>query len=113
MTGVTLPLISYGGSSVMCTIFMLAIVQGLYVLRKDETIEDGESDTEEYEPEPGRQIQAQQQRPVQQYAGQPRPGYQGPVQQPSGQQPRPAGQGFVTAELERKIEEATEESLRW
>ena len=36
MTGVTLPLVSYGGSSVMCTILMLAIIQGLYILREDE-----------------------------------------------------------------------------
>lgn len=36
MTGVTLPLVSYGGSSVICTILMLAIIQGLYILREDE-----------------------------------------------------------------------------
>ncbi len=36
MTGVTLPLVSYGGSSVMCTIIMISIVQGLYILREDE-----------------------------------------------------------------------------
>ncbi|MDO4489798.1 MAG: FtsW/RodA/SpoVE family cell cycle protein [Lachnospiraceae bacterium] len=36
MTGVTLPLVSYGGSSVMCTIFMISIIQGLYILREDE-----------------------------------------------------------------------------
>lgn len=36
MTGITLPLISYGGSSITCSIFMFAIVQGLYLLRKDE-----------------------------------------------------------------------------
>ena len=36
MTGVTLPLVSYGGSSVLSTILMLAIVQGLYMLRGDE-----------------------------------------------------------------------------
>ena len=36
MTGVTLPLVSYGGSSVMRTILMLAIIQGLYILREDE-----------------------------------------------------------------------------
>lgn len=39
-TGVTLPLISYGGSSILCTIIMFAIIQGLYILRQDE----GESD---------------------------------------------------------------------
>lgn len=36
MTGVTLPLVSYGGSSVMCTIIMISIVQGIYILREDE-----------------------------------------------------------------------------
>ena len=35
-TGVTLPLVSYGGSSLLCTILMLAIIQGLYILREDE-----------------------------------------------------------------------------
>ena len=35
-TGVTLPLVSYGGSSVMCTILMIAIIQGLYIYREDE-----------------------------------------------------------------------------
>lgn len=35
-TGVTLPLISYGGSSILCTIIMFAIIQGLYILRQDE-----------------------------------------------------------------------------
>ena len=39
MTGITLPLVSYGGSSVMSTIIMLAIVQGLYMLREDEGAE--------------------------------------------------------------------------
>jgi cell division protein FtsW (lipid II flippase) len=36
MTGVTLPLVSYGGSSVLSTILMFGIVQGLYMLRSDE-----------------------------------------------------------------------------
>ncbi len=36
MTGITLPLVSYGGSSVMSTIIMLAIIEGLYILREDE-----------------------------------------------------------------------------
>lgn len=35
-TGVTLPLVSYGGSSVLSTIIMFAIIQGLYILREDE-----------------------------------------------------------------------------
>ena len=36
MTGVTLPLISSGGSSVLSTILMFSIIQGLYILREDE-----------------------------------------------------------------------------
>lgn len=35
-TGVTLPLVSYGGSSVLSTIIMFAIIQGLYILKEDE-----------------------------------------------------------------------------
>lgn len=35
-TGVTLPLVSYGGSSVLSTIVMFAIIQGLYILKEDE-----------------------------------------------------------------------------
>lgn len=35
-TGVTLPLVSYGGSSILCTIVIFAIIQGLYILRQDE-----------------------------------------------------------------------------
>ncbi|WP_373216831.1 FtsW/RodA/SpoVE family cell cycle protein [Ruminococcus sp. 5_1_39BFAA] len=36
LTGVTLPLVSYGGTSVMSTILMIAIIQGLYIYREDE-----------------------------------------------------------------------------
>lgn len=36
MTGVTLPLVSYGGSSIMSTMILFAIIQGLYILREDE-----------------------------------------------------------------------------
>lgn len=34
-TGVTLPLVSYGGSSVLCTMVMFAVLQGLFVLSYD------------------------------------------------------------------------------
>lgn len=36
MTGVTLPLISYGGSSVLTTLVMFFIIEGLYMIRQDE-----------------------------------------------------------------------------
>ena len=36
MTGVTLPLVSYGGSSVMATIIMFSIIEGTYIIRQDE-----------------------------------------------------------------------------
>ena len=36
MTGVTLPLVSYGGSSVLTTIVMFFIIEGLYIIRQEE-----------------------------------------------------------------------------
>ncbi len=41
-TGVTLPLISYGGSSIMTTIMIFSIIQGMYVLngREEESLEE-------------------------------------------------------------------------
>lgn len=36
LTGVTLPLISYGGSSALSTLIMFAVIQGLYMLRMNE-----------------------------------------------------------------------------
>ncbi|MGN1157801.1 MAG: FtsW/RodA/SpoVE family cell cycle protein, partial [Agathobacter sp.] len=39
-TGVTLPFVSSGGSSLLCTIIMFAIIQGLYILRQDEGAAD-------------------------------------------------------------------------
>lgn len=36
-TGVTLPLISYGGSSVLSTVVVFSIIQGMYVLNQDES----------------------------------------------------------------------------
>jgi len=36
LTGVTLPFISYGGSSILSTVIMFSIIQGLYIIRQDE-----------------------------------------------------------------------------
>lgn len=35
-TGVTLPLVSYGGSSIFSTFFIFSIIQGLYILKRNE-----------------------------------------------------------------------------
>ena len=40
-TGVTLPLVSYGGSSVLSTFMMFGVMQGLYILKRSEEEEDG------------------------------------------------------------------------
>ena len=37
-TGVTMPLISYGGSSILSTLIIFAVIQGLYLLRQREVI---------------------------------------------------------------------------
>ncbi|MDO4303982.1 MAG: FtsW/RodA/SpoVE family cell cycle protein, partial [Bacillota bacterium] len=37
LTGVTLPLISYGGSSVLTTLIMFSIIEGLYMIKQDES----------------------------------------------------------------------------
>ncbi|HEX3076364.1 MAG TPA: FtsW/RodA/SpoVE family cell cycle protein [Lachnospiraceae bacterium] len=42
-TGVTLPLVSYGGSSVLSTIVIFCIIQGLYVLNQNEGDEFGKN----------------------------------------------------------------------
>lgn len=89
MTGITLPLISYGGSSIMCTIIMISIIQGLYIMRKDED--------EEIEEEKRRKRLSRRRPPN----GPGRPGGPG----------RPAGQ--QTDELGKKIEKQTEQSLNY
>lgn len=44
LTGVTLPLVSYGGSSVLTTIIMFSIIQGLYTIRSKEGGKDGKKE---------------------------------------------------------------------
>lgn len=39
-TGVTLPLVSYGGSSILSSVIIFAIIQGLYILKQDEDLMD-------------------------------------------------------------------------
>ena len=46
LTGVTLPLVSYGGSSVLTTIIMFCVIQGLYCLRAEEGENRGKKTTE-------------------------------------------------------------------
>lgn len=36
MTGVTLPFVSYGGSSIISSLFMFALINGMYNMRQDE-----------------------------------------------------------------------------
>ncbi len=47
LTGVTLPFISYGGSSVLSTLIMFCIVQGIYCIRAEEGEHDGRKEAEE------------------------------------------------------------------
>lgn len=46
MTGVTLPFVSYGGSSLLTTFLIFNIIQGLYVLKQEEDEEDEEDAAE-------------------------------------------------------------------
>ena len=86
MTGITLPLVSYGGSSVISTIIMFSIVQGLYILREDE---GAQLEGERIEKERQAFEQARAQNATQ----------------------RPTGEREVS--LEERIEAETKKSLRW
>ena len=88
LTGITLPLVSYGGSSVICSIMMFAIIQGLYILREDEG--------EELERQ-RRERQKEKRRKKKNGSG----GYG------TGSHPQ------REKTLEEKIEEQTEKSLNW
>lgn len=43
-TGVTLPFVSYGGSSVVSTFMLFAMIQGLYIIKRNDEEEMGEED---------------------------------------------------------------------
>ncbi|MBQ7895872.1 MAG: FtsW/RodA/SpoVE family cell cycle protein, partial [Oscillospiraceae bacterium] len=44
-TGVTLPFVSYGGSSILSTFIMFGVAQGLYILKRDEEEEEANGNT--------------------------------------------------------------------
>lgn len=128
LTGITLPLVSYGGSSVIATILVLAIIQGLYLLREDEgeQVERQRQEKEIQNRENRYSQQPQYQRPEyrnqyqQPQYGQPdyrsqgyREDYRGPV--PGAGYGVPGSQAKPQREktLEERIEEETEKSLNW
>ena len=45
-TGVTLPFVSYGGSSIVSTFIVFQVIQGLYVLKRGEEEEEDSSEEE-------------------------------------------------------------------
>lgn len=63
-TGVTLPFVSYGGSSILSTMIMFGIIQGLYILREDEEeIIEKRRESEIRRSEPGRKTRKKKQQP--------------------------------------------------
>ena len=83
LTGITLPLVSYGGSSVLATIMMFAIIQGLYILREDEGEKREESKKRKKTTKGSRKTG------------------------------RSAAEGRFDKSLEEKISEQTQKSLNW
>ncbi len=52
-TGLTLPLVSYGGSSMFATLIMFGVIQGLYIIKGDEEYTQDTGDEDGYEPDDG------------------------------------------------------------
>ena len=46
-TGVTLPLVSYGGSSIVTTFLLFSIIQGLYIIKRNDEEEMEEMEAQE------------------------------------------------------------------
>lgn len=91
-TGVTLPLVSYGGSSLLSTVVMFGIIQGLYILREDE-----EEDIERKKKERLRAARSRQENKK-------RAGKAGDVQKrPQRSQPRRQEAGKEKARKEQRI----------
>ena len=88
LTGITLPLVAYGGSSVIATILVFAIIQGLYILREDE----------------GEQIEKQKHKKDKPK----KPGKPG-----RGNRRKEEREEYGEKTLEEKIREQTEKSLNW
>lgn len=119
MTGITLPLISYGGSSILCTIIMISIIQGLYIMRTDE---DDEIERERIEEEirEERRLERLRQRDYEEaarpygrkerrpYGGSDRAGDRRPGRSSYGRKA-----GVETDELGKKIEEQTKQSINY
>lgn len=101
LTGITLPLVSYGGSSVICTILMFAIIQGLYILREDE----GEELERKKRARRNKANTARRNRTETE-----RKPYTDPYRQPGR---RTNQDPYREKTLEEKIQEQTEESLNW
>ena len=54
-TGITLPLISYGGSSVLSTMIIIGVIQGLHLMKQNEVEEIERRAVESEEPEEERE----------------------------------------------------------